>query len=100
LEEDDVDSKGTEVSSSFVTTNLRGGDGEPNVGKSSKLPSLNHLTTSGEARTSKLSSFNLGEKEEYSIGKSLRSKFLEISTEGKRGVLDIAIGALKVESRK
>jgi hypothetical protein len=73
--------------SSLVTTILReGGEGEPRVGKSSKLSSLNQLTTSGEARTSKfskLSSFNLGEKEEYSTGKSSRFKFLEISTKVK-----------------
>jgi hypothetical protein len=71
LEEDGVDSKGTEVYSSLVTTTFReGGDGEPKVVKSSKLSSLKQLTTSGEKRTSKLSSFNLGENEEYSIGKS------------------------------
>ena len=67
---DGGNSKGTEVSSSLVTTILRkGGEGEPRVGKSSKLSSLNQITTSGEARNSKLSSFNLGEKEEYSTGK-------------------------------
>jgi hypothetical protein len=99
LEEDGVGSKGIEVSSSFVTTILReGGDEEPKVGKYHKLSSLNQLTTLGDARTSKLFSFNLGEKEEYSTGKSSRSKFLEISTEGKRGGIDIVTGVLKVES--
>lgn len=63
MEEDGVDSKGTKVSFSFVTEKLReGGDGEPKVGKSSKLSSLNQLTTSKDSRTSKLSYFNLGEK--------------------------------------
>jgi hypothetical protein len=34
----------------LVTTILRkGGEGEPRVGKSSKLSTLNQLTTSGEA---------------------------------------------------
>jgi len=81
LEEDGVVSKVTEVSSSLVTTNLiEGGDGEPKVGKSSNLSNLNRLTTSGEERTLKISYYNLGEKEEYSTGKSSRSKFLEIST--------------------
>jgi hypothetical protein len=101
LEEDDENSKGTEVSSSLVTTILReGGDGETKVGKSSKLSSLNQPTTSGEEITSKFYSFNLGEKKEYSTGKSSRLKFLEISTEGKRGALDTPTGVLKVESGK
>jgi len=101
LEEDGGSCKGNEVSSSLVTTILReGGEGRPRVGKSTKVSSLNQLTTSGEERTSKISSFNLGEKEEYSTGKSSRFKFLEISIEGKRGALYTTTGVLKVESRK
>jgi hypothetical protein len=52
-------SKGTEVPSSLVTTNLKErGEGEPRVGKSSRLSSLNQFTTSGEARTSKFSTLS------------------------------------------
>ena len=101
MEEDDGNYKGNEVSSYLVTTILReGGEGEPRVGKSSKISSLNQLTKSWEEIISKLSSFNLGEKKEYSIGKSSGFKFLEISTEGKKGALDTPTGVLKVESIK
>ena len=99
MEEDGIGSKGKEVSSSLVTTILIGGGvGRPKVGKTSKLSSLNQLTTLGEARVSKLSSFNFGIKEEHSTGKFSKSKVLETSTEGRRGELDIATRVLKVES--
>ena len=101
LEEDGIGSNGKEVSSSLVTTTLIGGGvGRPKVGKYFKISSLNQLTTSGEARVSKIYSFNLGLKEEYSTGKFSKSKFLETSAEGRRGELDIATGVLKVESCK
>jgi hypothetical protein len=102
LEEDGENSKGTEVPSSLVKTNLKyGGEGEPMVEKSSRISSLNQFTTSCEASTSKfsnLSSFNWGGKEEYSTGKSPRSNFLGVSTKGKRGALFTATSVLKVES--
>jgi hypothetical protein len=76
------------------------GVGRPKEGKSYKLSSLNHFTTSGEERVSKLSSFNLGIKEEYSTRKFSKSKILETLTESERGELDIATKVLKIKSCK
>jgi hypothetical protein len=68
LEVDGENYKGTEVPTSLVTKNLKEkGEGEPRVGKSSRISSLNQFTTSSEESTSKfsnLSSFNSGGKEE------------------------------------
>jgi hypothetical protein len=68
LEVDGKNSRGTEVPYSLVTTSFKEGiEGEPRVGKSSRISSLNQLTTSGEESTSKfskISCFNWGEKEE------------------------------------
>jgi hypothetical protein len=71
---------------------------KPKVGKSSKLSRLKHLSMSGEEKMSMLSSFKSVSKEEYSIGNSSKSSFLDTSTEGKEILLDITTGVSRVES--
>jgi hypothetical protein len=88
--------KGIEVSPSLnASTLIGGGVVKPGVGKSSKVLGLNHCTTSGKTRVSKLSPSKPRLGGEKLTGKLPKFKLLGTPVDGIIGELEATTGVFK-----